>query len=266
MRKWIDRLILIAGITMMVVGGWNLWKIYAEYHQGTETYEEAVEEFVETVPETAVTTEDAESTTEAVPETEAPLKAWSDTCPIKVDFARLKAQNSDVVGWLYSEGSRINYPVMQAADNDYYLHRMLNGGHNSAGSLFMEAANKASMSDLNTIIYGHNMKNNSMFGTLTDYHSQNYYNRHPYVWYLTPDKTWRVDILAGFVTQDDSDTYTIFAGEDELAGYLQRCLRKSTFRTAVDVSGNEQILTLSTCSYEYQNARYVLVGKMVPVS
>ena len=83
-----------------------------------------------------------------------------------VDFSLLKQENEDIVGWIYCEGTPISYPVVQSGDNQYYLHRLINGEYNIAGSIFMDYRNNAELEDNNTIIYGHNMKNNTMFGYL----------------------------------------------------------------------------------------------------
>ena len=97
-------------------------------------------------------------------------------CPVSVDFQKLKEENSDIIAWIYCEDTPINYPVVLAKDNSYYLHRKINGDYGFAGTLFADYRNKGDFSDNNTIIYGHNMKNDTMFGTITEYRNQEYFD------------------------------------------------------------------------------------------
>lgn len=187
--------------------------------------------------------------------------------PIRVDFDALLQENSDVVGWLYCEDTTINYPVVQSRDNDYYLHRDLNGSYLSSGTLFVDYRCAAVGIAQNHIVYGHNMKNSTMFGTLGKYKEQAYYDAHPVLWYLTPDGGYRIDLFAGMVTAADSEVYTpSFAGAEPFGAFLQDIQAKSTFVSDVPVTGADAIVTLSTCSYEFGNARYVVFGRLTALS
>lgn len=185
-------------------------------------------------------------------------------CPIEVDFDELWQTNADIVAWLYCEDTVINYPVAQGEDNEYYLHIRADGVYSRAGTIFLDFRNSSGFSDLNSVVYGHNMKNDTMFGTLTDYNSQSYYDEHPIMWLVTPEQSYVVELFAGFVTPSDSDSYDIIYDYDDLEAYIEEIMPKSTFTSSVDVSGIEKIVTLSTCSYEYNNARYVLLGSLRP--
>ena len=116
-----------------------------------------IDKAVETAPQTQQTENG---------QTESAIKPVSETAPITVDFERLQEENKDIIAWLYCPDTEINYPVVQSKDNEYYLRRLLDGTWNIAGTLFMDYRNAADCSDLHTIIYGHNMKNNTMFGSL----------------------------------------------------------------------------------------------------
>lgn len=195
-------------------------------------------------------------------EQQAPME---DVVPIKVDFDVLKQTNEDVKAWLYCENTMINYPVAQAEDNDYYLHRLLNGNYNRGGTLFVEYSNQDDFSDWNTLIYGHNMKNNTMFGTLTDYNSQEYYDEHP-VWYLlTPEGDYKIELIAGYVTDTSAEIYSIPQSVEEKDALVESIMRKSTFATKAEISSEDRLITFSTCTYEYDEARYVLVGVLKKV-
>lgn len=189
----------------------------------------------------------------------------SEQIPISVDFAGLKAQCRDVVGWLYCEGTVINYPVVQAEDNSYYLRRMLDGSYNANGTLFMDCRDDPNMGSLNTVIYGHHMRSGAMFAVLDEFSNQKFYEEHPAVWYLTEERAYRIDLLATFVTPSDSDSYKMFDEPQELDEYLAEALVKSKLTTSADTENVTQIMTLSTCAYEYDNARTVVIGSVVPI-
>ncbi len=192
------------------------------------------------------------------------LSVSSDEAPIDVDFAALKAMNADVVGWLYCEGTPINYPVVQSDDNSYYLNRLYDNQENSSGAIFMDALNSPDLSDINTIIYGHNMKNGKMFAALQNYDSQSYYEEHPVMYYLTGEHRYRIDIFASYETTGGSDAFTIFFdSEKTYGGYLEKRWSMSKIDTSgLPMTTDDNIITLSTCSYDYNNARYVVQGKV----
>lgn len=225
---------------------------------------ESISEMVVMVP--SVSTEQEPATQDAAEvnishQTEPTEEIVKEPPPIQVDFEALCAQNQDVVAWIYCPDTPINYPIVQASDNDTYLHRLLNGSYNTAGTLFMDYRNEADLSDWNTIIYGHNMKNDSMFGTLTDYKHQKYYDAHPVMYLLTPEENYKISILAGFVTPANGDVYNAFnPEEDEKAALIADWIKNSSFHGDSQLESEYRIITLSTCSYEFNNARYVVVG------
>ncbi len=184
--------------------------------------------------------------------------------PVRVDFEALQAECSDIVGWLYCAGTPLNHPVVQAEDNDYYLYRLPDGSSNANGTIFMDFRNLSDMTDRNTLIYGHNMSNGAMFAFLKNYRQQEYFEEHPVMWYLTPERAYRLDLLAGLVTPSDSDTYELFNSDEELMEHLKAAVQDSTFRSDVDLTQVGQVVTLSTCTYEYATARYVVIGSLTP--
>ncbi len=186
--------------------------------------------------------------------------------PIKVDFENLLKQNTDAVGWIYCENTPINYPVLQSSDNNYYLRRMIDKKYNIAGSVFMDYRCQADLSSLNTIIYGHNMKNDTMFGTFTEYKKQSYYDEHPILWLLTPEQDYKIELIAGYVTPSTSDVYKDFYSQEELDIHIKDSIAKSTFVSGVNIAEVDNIVTLSTCSYEYSTARYVLIGNVKEIN
>ncbi len=190
----------------------------------------------------------------------------SETAPLVVDFEALKQVNPDITGWIYCEGTVIDYPVMQGEDNDYYLHHTFDGEYAASGSIFVEASNRSGFADANTIIYGHHMKNKSMFAILSNWSDPAFYQQHPVMWLLTPEQDYKIVLWSGYTVSAYSDTYTIFkeSGE-EFTQYLQDAAAKSNFQADVELEADSRYVLLSTCAYVFDNARDVLHGKLVPV-
>lgn len=177
--------------------------------------------------------------------------------PISVDFEILKKENSDIVGWIYSNDTVINYPVVQSKDNEYYLRRMINKQYNIEGSIFMDYRNKSNMTDNNTILYGHNMNNGNMFGSITKYKKQNYYEGHKELYYITQEVSYKVKLIAGYTTNINADIYNLVNVNKE---NLAEIIKKSDFKSDVVVKEKDKFLTLSTCTNRQEDERYVLIG------
>lgn len=192
-----------------------------------------------------------------------PAENGAKEAPVTVDFAALQAMNGDIFAWLYSEGTEISYPVAHAEDNDKYLRTLPDGSYNTAGTLFADCHNAVDMSSWNTVIYGHNMANDTMFGTLYSYNNPGYYEAHPVLWLITADAAYRVELFAGFDTPDDSEVYTVFENAADAYAVAHRAAERSVFRTDVVPQKGDRFVTLSTCSYAYENARFVLMGRLV---
>ena len=188
--------------------------------------------------------------------------------PIDVNFEALKAMNANVVGWLYCPGTQINYPVVQSSDNSYYLTHLYDNQSNSSGTIFMDARNSPDLSNINTIIYGHNMKNGSMFASLQNYDEQWYYNAHPVMYYITNEHDYQIDVFASFETTSDSDVFTIFFPNAETYGnYMRARWGQSRIDTSwLPMSADDNIITLTTCSYGFEGARYVVQGKVTKLN
>ena len=190
------------------------------------------------------------------------------TAPISIDFASLKSINDDVIGWIYMEAlPQISYPVVQGEDNNTYLHQTYEKNYNFAGTIFIDYENKRDFSDCNTLVYGHNMKNGSMFGMLKKYRAdETLYNTSKYFWILTPEKNYRYEIIAAYTTSVNSETYTLFKGPgSEFLEYEKKMFQNSEIQTdasAEDADVKDKIVTLSTCTGN-QATRFVVQGKRV---
>ena len=189
--------------------------------------------------------------------------------PIQVDFASLQAVNPDVIGWLYCENTAIDYPVLHGTDNDQYLRHDYTGDYNINGSIFIESENRPDFSDANTIIYGHHMSTGTMFATLEDWADQSFYEDHPVMWLLTPTQDYQVVLVSGHHVSAYSDLYQILHEHNaDFEHFLMEATSSSDFTpvAGADVNMDRNYVMLSTCAYVFDNARYVLHGKLVPVN
>ena len=193
-------------------------------------------------------------------ETQKPVK--KDEESIKVDFTAMQAKYPDVVGYVYSANTTLQLPIVQSADEggEYYLYRDIDGKDNKNGTVFLDIRCNSDFTSQNNLIYGHNMKTGMMFASLMNYKSQSYYEAHPYFYLYTPNQTYKVNLFAGCIVDHDADVYATSLSDS----YLQQCINESTFKSGSGVPTGS-ILTLSTCDYDFDNARYVLMGELIPV-
>lgn len=252
-------IVLAVCVGLFVYSGLNLIKINKEYKEARDYYDELSETYVSVAQEP-----EKDTTSDAVKVDES--AADKEVCPITVDFNNLLATNKDVCAWIYSPDTVINYVVVQGEDNNNYLHHKLDGTYNASGTLFIDCECSPNFSGANTIIYGHNMKDGSMFASLHNYVDQSYYDAHPIMYISTPAGDYKLEIFSCFTCDFDADTYTLsFASEAEYSAFLNKMVSQSNVKTNVSVDSSERIVTLSTCTYEYDNARYVVMGKLVPM-
>jgi len=187
---------------------------------------------------------------------------------LNVNFDRLTGINPDAVGWILSENTSINYPLVQGRDNSYYLSRLVNNEVNRLGSIFMDYRNKRDFSDEHTLIYGHNMKDGSMFSELELYKEPGYYADHKAIYLLTKDQIFRVDVIAGYVTtpQKIGQIYSSFDTLDAREKYISEARRLSNFQSEVGLSQEDRIVSFFTCDYTTEDSRFVVIGKLVPLN
>ena len=189
--------------------------------------------------------------------------------PIQVDFDALRAQNPDIIGWIYCPDTVINYPVLHGKDNDQYLHHDYLGNYDFAGSIFIETTNKPDFSDANTIVYGHHLLTELMFSCLENWQDQSFYEKHPVMWLLTPERDYQVVLVSGHHVSAYSDLYqTIIDHGDQMNNYVSAAVAASDFVPIEGVQANpaNNYVMLSTCAYIFDNARYVLHGMLVPLN
>ena len=180
-----------------------------------------------------------------------------------LDLNALRAVNPDVVGWILIPDTVINYPLMQAEDNSYYLERTWDRKSNAMGSIFLEQLSSADLTDKNTIVYGHNMNDGSMFASLRDYREQAYYEAHPYVYILTDLGVYRYEIFSCYTASIKSNTYGVeFPTETSWLRFLEKGLEDSVIDTGVQPEPTDRVLTLSTCAGANRSARWVVHARL----
>ena len=233
---WIAIIILLCIIGF---SGYKLGTIAYGYLQGRQTYSEIARE--------AGADEGA--------------KSGKDDVEIELD--KLREKYPDVRAWLYSKGTIINYPVAQGKGNDWYLHHMLDGKWNGAGTLFIDENNDRPFEDFLTIIYGHHMRDGSMFGSLVKYRDEEYYQKHKKLRLYTPEQKYDLIVIGVCTIPATSEMYKYDfdddASREEYIGWIEQ-----TSETACDehAGADDRIVMLSTCTYEFDDARLAVFCRL----
>ena len=255
---------IVAALILLAVGCVAAWQIYVpiqEDNVSVQTYEN-LRQFVELPTPVPTPPPDAPSSLNVTPTPSLIPGSAAQPLP-QVDFASLRAVNPEIAAWLTIDGTNINYPVTQHSDNDYYLHHLFNGEYNSSGCLFMDCQNPSDISGRHTIIYGHHMDNGTMFQNLMYYKNQLFYNEHPTAQLITSNGSFTIEIFAGYVADVDSDAWELdFTSDEDFEDWLASAMERSAFEGKVIPTIADKIITLSTCSYEFYDARFVLLGRL----
>lgn len=240
---WVFRIVFIIALVVFVVAAAMLIHYFILYHKGSSEYE-GLQQYV--------TIDQGES----VEDTET----QEDT--LSVDFAKLQALNPDCVGWIYFENLDISYPIMQGEDNEYYLKHTFEGQQVTAASIFMDYQNASDFSDENTFIYGHNMKDKTMFGKLNGYADKDFYQENPCFYIYTPEKIYRYDIFSCYLgaVADEENFSLSFSSEEEFQEYLDWITAKAAYDTGVEVTTDDRIVSLMTCNSAGHEYRYFVHG------
>ena len=178
-----------------------------------------------------------------------------------------KYPNANVVGWLTIPNTKIDYPFAQAQDNSAYLSLDLDHNWAQSGTIFMDYRNKSNFSDFNTIIFGHHMNSGSMFSSLQYFIDQDFFDKNKSGTIFLADRTYQIEIIAvAVIDPDDALIYDpTIATDAEKTAFLDHVKSVARHYRNVSISKNDHIVTLSTCNYEYQNAREVLIGRLVEI-
>lgn len=234
-RSVVSTLILIVALAVFCYSAYKLISIYLEYKAGSDEYKK-------------------------IEQIAAPEKGY-------VNFDELEKINPDIVGWIYVDGTSINYPLVQGDTNETYLYTTFEKKDNIAGSIFLDANNKADFSkEPNIIIYGHHMKNGTMFRDLMEFLDGDFFKANRKVTVYTREKTYIYDIFSGYITDASSDTYALFSqealGEDIFRTYVSKMSGKSDYQPneKLTLDGESPVITLSTCTDADSARRTVVQG------
>ena len=229
-------IVLIIAICVFCVSSFQLFQILSSYKKGDNEYKK--------VQDLAVKAEELDGET-----------------LFSVDFNKLKEINPDTVAWIrFEEPSIINYPVVHSHNNKEYLTKLFGEGKNTYGTLFVDKDNAGDFTDRNTFIYGHRMKSGSMFGKLEKYAEKDFYEKHPYFYIYTPDGKESVyQIFSAGVVTDTSRSYDKqYADDQAFADYISHIKAQSNYDTGVEVPTDAQIVSLSTCTVDSNEDRFLV--------
>ncbi|GAK11509.1 class B sortase [Geomicrobium sp. JCM 19039] len=193
-------------------------------------------------------------------------EVYTETLSGEEAFVGLHEINEDIAGWLTIDGTAIDYPIMQAEDNDFYLDRNYKKEQTRAGSLFFDYRNELDGTDRNVIVYGHRMKDGSMFAPLTDFLDDSFFESDSDILFDTVDGKYTVEVFSVYNTM--TDFYYIeteFKDDHDFTEFVGELKSRSHFKSDVDVTAADQIITLSTCDYvlDPSEGRLVVHGKIV---
>ena len=250
----LEKIILIVASIVAIVAFVMVLKKARDYKVAGDEYEN----LKQYASETATNTETAEQVNaiepieleEAEEKKELALNTnRADFPEMEVDFKALREKNQDTVGWLYVGSCGISYPIVQGEDNDYYMHHTFEGNANSSGAIIMDFRDDKYMKDWNTFIYGHNMKNGSMFGSLKKLlNDETLYDKDPYIYVYLPGYIYRYKIFSYYKDKPDSKMYWTADTLQEYRQYIRDALSLSVRECNVETSEDNNMVTLVTCS------------------
>ena len=253
-------LIMALSLCIMLLSGFRLMETQQTYRIGDNNYKALTESVRPAGPPVFHQSNTASASPGGSGTTPLATAGGIEIPDMAIDFDALHAINPNAVAWLYSPGTVIDYPIVRATDYDYYLHRLPDGTYNSNGTLFIDY-NWTDFSDKLTVVYGHNMKSGRMFGSLTNYKKQDYFEAHQYLYLYTEDgEKHRIDLLYGCVIGAGQWRDRAFMFDVNMDALLAYAEYNTTFKSKTQYNESDRIIALSTCSYEFDNARYVLLG------
>ncbi len=176
-----------------------------------------------------------------------------------IDHEALSARNEDYIGWLMVDGTEISYPVVQSKEELFYLRRNFDKKHSTAGTVFMDFQNSKDFSDTNTMIYGHNMLNGSMFEPLKYFLKNGFFEENRFITIYTPSQQLRYEIFAVYEVKASEVPYMPgVLDANELTDFLARIKKSALHSREIVVLPHDKILTLATCGYSIKNARIII--------
>lgn len=272
MKKKMRRAMMLVFLTVFVGSTVMLLRQWKDNASGETAYADAMAIAMSSRGETTETETVPEEMAEAKIETDEPMNVWVPT-PVEddpvmdemaeINISALQQTNADVLGWIRIPDTEVDYPLLQGEDNEFYLQHTWEKTPNSVGSIFLEHLSSPDLTDFNTIIYGHNMGNGSMFSALEHYAMQKHWQTHPYVYIATEMDVYRYEIFAFFRASVESITYGVeFQQDQKKADFLRNSANQTWIETGITPAVTDRIITLSTCSGADYSNRYVVQARI----
>lgn len=259
MRKWDTRRIVLLAVSFVSVAAilYSSYHIISYYYESYLSDRQAAE--LQQIYEPS-SSETSSVSASSVTSSQAGLETYG--------LPALKKMNPDTVGWITLPGTVINYPVLKGTDNAYYLKHDFYKKYNNHGSIFLDYRNVLSPLSKNTVIYGHNMKDGLMFGSLVNFADVNVYKKSPLIILDSGNErsVW-VIFSAFYAIADESQgqvfyyNKTAFGSNEEYLNFIKKVRVRSVINTGVEVGQNDLLLTLSTCAYNFDDARFAVVAR-----
>ena len=226
MKRMINNILLIICIFIFCISTWKLYGYYRSYKKAKDTYSKIAKENVK------------------ISKNER-----------KIDFKKLKSQNQDIAGWIYIRGTTIDYPIVQGKDNEEYLHQDFNKKKSSSGTIFLDNNCKKDFTSDNNIIYGHHMKNGTMFAQLLKFREKSFLKKHNEIMIFTPDRTIHLKVISAYAQKAQNKIPVTFANEEQKKAYIKKIESMSEQPIKTSRINDSHISTFVTCSYEGEDNR-----------
>lgn len=257
-------LLLVTFFTLLtLLSGVMFVRQYMDSKNSNENFEQ-LEEMVEEIPES---TEEALESSKVEKElSEEELEAVERAAAME-KYGELFNKNNDFMGWIFIEGTQVNYPVMQTPHHpDYYLKKNFDKEYSDYGVPYIEEACAVGISN-NIVIYGHHMNDGSMFADLVNYYDKDYRDEHPLIQFDTISGFGTYEVVAAFKFDTNNETFRyneyVTMDEEDFKEFMTEVHKRQSYDTGIDVEYGDELLTLSTCEYTYKNGRFVVMAKKV---
>ena len=226
MKRMINNILLFICIFIFCISTWKLYGYYRSYKKAKDTYSKIAKENVK------------------ISKNER-----------KIDFKKLKSQNQDIAGWIYIRGTTIDYPIVQGKDNEEYLHQDFNKKKSSSGTIFLDNNCKKDFTSDNNIIYGHHMKNGTMFAQLLKFREKSFLKKHNEIMIFTPDRTIHLKVISAYAQKAQNKIPVTFANDKQKKAYIKKIESMSEQTIKTSRINDSHIYTFVTCSYEGEDNR-----------
>ena len=221
-----------------------------------------IQSYAPTISDVYLSEDSSQSSSNEVGENNNPNEAEGDNKTINENQEELKSINNNYEMWIEIPNTKINYPIVQGKDNEYYLKHNFKNESNMSGTIFVDCNNNID-EDKNIIIYGHNMRNGTMFNNLTNFKEESFFNNNNIINIVRNNILYQYEVFSVYVEDESKvNIETEFIDNEAFASYVLNEGSKSMFNKDIEISNEDKIITLVTCSYEYTGARTILVAKL----